>query len=145
MKGYIKITPEGLIAFNSDNTEDQEKHGKDENTREFSKEEYSLFGNQLKYAGNEQTSVTGKSLVDAKVSFKAYTEDELFNFAIELLRDKRDDILDKTEWTVNNDNALSENKKKEWITYRKKLRDITKDLKTSEDVEKVTMPTEPSK
>ena len=61
------------------------------------------------------------------------------------LREKRDDILDKTEWTVNNDNALTEDKKKEWISYRKKLRDITKDLKTSEDVAKVTMPTAPSK
>lgn len=28
------------------------------------------------------------------------------------LREKRDDILDKTEWTVNNDNALTEDKKK---------------------------------
>ena len=65
--------------------------------------------------------------------------------SMRFLREKRDDILDKTEWTVNNDNALTEDKKKEWITYRKKLRDITTDLKTSEDVEKVTMPTEPEK
>ena len=145
MKAYVKLTPEGLIALNSDNATDQTNHANDSNTREFTSEEYALFGNQLKYVGNKQTTVTGKSLIDAKVSFKAYTEDELFNFGIELLRDKRNDILDKTEWTVNNDNALTEDKKKEWITYRKKLRDITTDLKTSEDVEKVTMPTEPEK
>ena len=144
MKGYIKLTPEGLIALNSDNTTDQTMYGNDPTVREFTKEEYDLFGDQLKYAGNEQTKVTGKALDDAKVSFTAFTANQLLNAALELLREKRNSLLDKTEWTVNSDNQLSDDKKAEWKTYRQKLRDITKDLKTAEDVAKVVFPGEPS-
>lgn len=57
------------------------------------------------------------------------------------LREKRNILLAKSDWKANTDVVMSE----EWKTYRQALRDITKDLKTSEDVEKVTMPTEPSK
>ena len=144
MKGYIKLTPEGLIALNSDNTTDQAMYNNDATAREFTKEEYALFGDQLKYAGNEQTKVTGKALDDAKVSFTAFTTNQLLNAALELLREKRDSLLDKSEWTVNNDNQLSDDKKAEWKTYRQKLRDITKDLTTEAEVNAVSFPTEPS-
>ena len=43
MKAYVKLTPEGLIALNSDNATDQTNHANDSNTREFTSEEYALF------------------------------------------------------------------------------------------------------
>ena len=97
MKGYVKLTPEGLIALNSDNTKDQTMYNNDETAREFTTEEYTLFGDQLKYAGNENTKVTGTSLDDAKVSFTPYTATELFNTAISVLRYKRNDLTTEAE------------------------------------------------
>jgi hypothetical protein len=144
MKAYVKLTPEGLIALNSDNATDQTNHANDSNTREFTSEEYALFGDQIKYVGNENTKVTGTSLDDATVSYTVYTATQLFNAAIEILRDKRNTLLDKSEWTVNNDNQLSDEKKAEWKTYRQKLRDITKDLTTEAEVNAVSFPTQPS-
>ena len=144
MKAYVKLTPEGLIALNSDNATDQTNHANDSNTREFTPEEYALFGDQIKYVGNENTKVTGTSLDDATVSYTAYTATELFNAALEILKDKRKILLDKSEWTVNNDNQLSDEKKAEWKTYRQKLRDITKDLTTEAEVNAVSFPTQPS-
>ena len=55
------------------------------------------------------------------------------------LREQRNILLAETDWMGNSDVTMSA----DWKTYRQKLRDITKDLKTSADVEKVTMPTEP--
>ena len=144
MKAYVKLTPEGLIALNSDNATDQTNHANDSNTREFTPEEYALFGDQIKYVGNENTKVTGTSLDDATVSYTAYTATELFNAALEILKDKRKFLLDESEWTVNNDNQLSDDKKAEWKTYRQKLRDITKDLTTEAEVNAVSFPTQPS-
>ena len=144
MKGYVKLTPEGLIALNSDNAKDQTMYNNDETVREFTNQEYTLFGDQLKYAGNENTKVTGTSLDDATVSYTGYTDTQLFDLAIEVLRFKRNGLLDKTEWTVNNDNQLSDEKKAEWKTYRQKLRDITKDLTTEAEVNAVSFPTQPS-
>lgn len=144
MKAYVKLTPEGLIALNSDNATDQTNHANDSNTREFTPEEYALFGDQIKYVGNENTKVTGTSLDDATVSYTAYTATELFNAALEILKDKRKILLDESEWTVNNDNQLSDDKKAEWKTYRQKLRDITKDLTTEAEVNAVSFPTQPS-
>ena len=144
MKAYVKLTPEGLIALNSDNATDQTNHANDSNTREFTPEEYALFGDQIKYVGNENTKVTGTSLDDATGSYTAYTATQLFNAALEILKDKRKILLDESEWTVNNDNQLSDDKKAEWKTYRQKLRDITKDLTTEAEVNAVSFPTQPS-
>jgi len=144
MKGYVKLTPEGLIAINSDNATDQTMYNNDATAREFTTEEYTLFGDQLKYAGNENTKVTGTSLDDATVSYTGYTATQLFNSAIEFLRVKRNQLLDECEWTVNNDNQLSDSKKTEWKTYRQKLRDLTKDLTTETEVNAVSFPTQPS-
>jgi hypothetical protein len=140
MKGYIKLTPEGLIALNSDNTKDQTMYENDKTAREFTKDEYNLFGTQLKYAGNENTKVSGKSLDDAKVSFTAYTATELFNIAISVLRYKRDKLLKETDYVALEDVTMSNDMKE----YRQKLRDLTKDLKTHTEVNAVSFPTKPS-
>lgn len=42
------------------------------------------------------------------------------------IRQKRDELLNKTDWTQCVDNALSEEEKAKYKVYRQKLRDITK-------------------
>ena len=55
------------------------------------------------------------------------------------LRNERNNLLAETDWMGNSDVTMSA----EWTTYRQKLRDITKDLKTVDDVKSVTWPTKP--
>ena len=62
------------------------------------------------------------------------------------LRNKK---LAKGDWTQAPDSPLSEEKKKEWATYRQKLRDLTKTvtpkfLPNSPKIDESEFPTEPS-
>jgi hypothetical protein len=40
------------------------------------------------------------------------------------LREKRDALLQRSDWTQMPDSPLSDSKKAEWATYRQELRDI---------------------
>lgn len=40
------------------------------------------------------------------------------------IRKERNELLAKSDWTQLPDNALSEEQKRQWITYRKQLRDL---------------------
>ena len=140
MKGYVKLTPEGLIALNSDNATDQTMYNNDATAREFTSSEYTLFGDQLKYAGNENTKVTGTSLDDATVSFTPYNATELLNIALMGLRFKRDRLLEQTDYLALSDVTMSD----AWKTYRQQLRDFTDGLTTESEVNSVTWPTKPS-
>ena len=55
------------------------------------------------------------------------------------LRDKRNQLLQQTDWMGNSDVQMST----EWQTYRQSLRDITNGLTTVADIEAVTWPTKP--
>ena len=140
MKGYVKLTPEGLIALNSDNATDQTMYNNDATAREFTSSEYTLFGDQLKHAGNENTKVTGTSLDDATVSFTPYNATELLNIALMGLRFKRDRLLEQTDYLALSDVTMSD----AWKTYRQQLRDLTDGLTTESEVNSVTWPTKPS-
>ena len=43
-----------------------------------------------------------------------------------MLRNVRNELLEKSDWTQINDSQLSTDKKTEWQKYRQELRDITK-------------------
>ena len=69
---------------------------------------------------------------------------ELRHFRI--LRNRK---LKNSDWTQANDSPLSDEKKKEWATYRQKLRDLTKTvtpkfLPNSPKIDESEFPTEPS-
>ena len=140
MKGYVKLTPEGLIALNSDNATDQTMYNNDATAREFTSSEYTLFGDQLKHAGNENTKVTGTSLDDATVAFTPYNATELLNIALMGLRFKRDRLLEQTDYLALSDVTMSD----AWKTYRQQLRDLPSGLDTVDKVNNVTWPSEPS-
>jgi hypothetical protein len=48
------------------------------------------------------------------------------SIALRHFRDLRNNKLKNSDWTQANDSPLSEEKKKEWATYRQALRDLTK-------------------
>ena len=58
------------------------------------------------------------------------------------IRVTRNALLQESYWTQSRDVTLT--KDPDWKTYRQSLRDITKDLTTVDDVNKVTWPTKPS-
>jgi len=68
---------------------------------------------------------------------KAWSDGAL-NRALQNLRDKRNNLLVKTDWTSNSDVTMSDEMK----TYRQKLRDAPTGLDTVEKVEAYTFPTE---
>ena len=71
------------------------------------------------YANGKFTSVSDE---------ETKTPEEL----LQILRETRNHILAKSDWTQNRDITLSNDE--DWKTYRQALRDITKDYKSLEDV-----------
>ena len=75
-----------------------------------------------------------------------YNEDQKnlpteFDIVIEYLRDKRNSLLAKTDWTANSDVTMSDAMR----TYRQQLRDATEGLDTVEKVQAYEFPTEVKK
>ena len=62
-----------------------------------------------------------------------------FEISIIILREKRNSLLEKTDWWGTSDNTMTDSQKK----YRQDLRDITNGLNTVEEVEAVEFPTKP--
>ena len=60
------------------------------------------------------------------------------------LRFKRDELLTDSDWRVMPDSPLADDKKTEWIDYRKKLRDLPASYNDSTVGGTITWPTEPS-
>ena len=64
-----------------------------------------------------------------------------FDRSMENLRDKRNHLIAKTDWTANSDVTMSAEMKE----YRQKLRDATEGLDTVEKVKAYEFPTEVKK
>ena len=71
---------------------------------------------------------------------KAFTDGAL-DRALQNLRDKRNNLLAKTDWTSSSDLTMSTEMKE----YRQKLRDATEGLDTVEKVKAYEFPTEVTK
>ena len=65
------------------------------------------------------------------------TQAELDAFALDSLRNRRNQLLSETDWMANSDVTMSD----EWKAYRQALRDITKTYKNQHEV---VWPTPPS-
>ena len=79
----------------------------------------------------------------------SYTPDYVVGKNESDVREKRNKLLNFSDWTQMPDSPLSESKKTEWKTYRQTLRDITKTAKPKIsklrlDLESVTFPEKPS-
>ena len=60
--------------------------------------------------------------------------------ALTRLREKRNQLLEKTDWMANSDVTMSD----DWKNYRKQLRDLPSGLDTIAKVEAKKFPTKPS-
>ena len=63
-----------------------------------------------------------------------------FDDEMELLRDRRNQLLIQTDWMGNSDVTMSN----DWKTYRQALRDITKTEPVDMALSNITFPTKPS-
>tara|TARA_R100000808_G_scaffold24768_1_gene58186 strand:+ start:3373 stop:3705 length:333 start_codon:yes stop_codon:yes gene_type:complete len=63
-----------------------------------------------------------------------------FNDEMIKLRDKRNNLLAKTDWRASSDLQLS----KKWASYRQSLRDITEGISSVSDIEAISWPKEPT-
>jgi len=82
------------------------------------------------YQANEHIVVNGEAV--------ARTDNIL-----EILRLKRDALLNESDWTQVNDSPLSDTKKAEWATYRQELRDLPSSHQSTTNFDDVVFPTQP--
>jgi hypothetical protein len=64
--------------------------------------------------------------------------------ALAILRGRRNNLLQESDWTDLPNAVLTDEKKSEWQSYRTELRDLTDELDTVEKVKAVEFPTKPS-
>lgn len=87
-------------------------------------------GERIQYTAAEETARDAEELAYANGAFDR---------ALEKLREKRNNLLAKTDWMANSDVTMSEAIR----TYRQDLRDITNGLTTVEQIEAVVFPIKP--
>ena len=82
-------------------------------------------------------------VIDGKV--QSYTPPYISGTNTDAVREKRNKLLQYTDWTQVPDSPLSDSKKAEWATYRQQLRDMMSSYTDSESntVENTTFPTPP--
>ena len=76
----------------------------------------------------------------AEINANKPTEAEVLNEQWRYVRNKRDDLLAKTDWVVTRASETGVAETDAWKTYRQALRDIT----TQSNPYNITWPTEPS-
>ena len=97
---------------------------------------------KTKMVNGKEVELTADEIKELEARDKEWADGE-FDRLMESIREERTELLDKTEWTVNNDNQLTDDKKTEWKVWRQKLRDITKGVDTVDKAKAVTMPEKP--
>ena len=84
--------------------------------------------------------LTSEEIAERQAEIDAYNNGA-FDRQLEKLREKRNDLLVESDWTVLPDSPIAD--KTVWQNYRAELRDLTNGLTTVEQVEAVTWPTKP--
>jgi len=93
---------------------------------------------KYKHVNNEYIELTGSELAEVDARDQAWIDGAL-DRALSGLRDRRNNLLAKTDWMANSDVTMSEAIR----TYRQDLRDITNGLTTVEQIEAVVFPIKP--
>lgn len=89
-----------------------------------------------------EVKLTADEIKELEARDKEWADGEYDRLMVSI-RQERTELLDRTEWTVNNDNQLTDDKKTEWKVWRQKLRDITEGVDTVDKAKAVTMPDKP--
>ena len=85
-----------------------------------------------------KVELTSEEIAERQAEIDAYNNGA-FDRQLQKLREKRNNLLQETDWTANSDVTMSS----EMTTYRQQLRDLTNGLTTVADVEAVVFPTKP--
>ena len=85
-------------------------------------------------------TMTDAEIAKFKASLPIKTETDALNEQWRYVRNKRDDLLTKTDWVVTRASETGVAETDAWKTYRQALRDIT----TQSDPTNITWPTKPS-
>ena len=87
-----------------------------------------------------RVELTSEEIAERQAEIDAYNNGA-FDRQLEKLREKRNDLLVESDWTVLPDSPIAD--KTAWQNYRTELRDLTNGLTTVEQVEAVVFPTKP--
>ncbi len=93
---------------------------------------------RYKMVGNNRIELNAEELAELNAR-ETERSNNAFNRPIENLRQKRNNLLQETDWWGASDNTMSA----EQTQYRQELRDLTNGLTTVADVEAVVFPTKP--
>tara|TARA_R100001510_G_C7600588_1_gene167306 strand:- start:43 stop:330 length:288 start_codon:yes stop_codon:yes gene_type:complete len=93
---------------------------------------------RYKMVGNNRIELNAEELAELNARETEWSNNA-FNRSIENLRQKRNGLLQETDWWGASDNTMSA----EQTQYRQELRDLTNGLTTVADVEAVVFPTKP--
>ena len=85
-----------------------------------------------------KVELTSEEIAERQAEIDAYNNGA-FDRQLQKLREKRNNLLQETDWTANSDVTMSS----EMTTYRQQLRDLTNGLTTVADIEAVVFPTKP--
>ena len=85
---------------------------------------------KTKMVNGVQVKLTADEIKELEARDKEWADGEYDRLMVSI-RQERTELLDRTEWTVNNDNQLTDDKKTEWKVWRQKLRDITEGVDLS--------------
>jgi len=100
--------------------------------------------NRVAHIGKGTDEINYVDLTDEQITEKNNTKTEwsnnVFNRALDKLRNKRNNLLAETDYFALSDVSMSD----DMTQYRKDLRDLTNGLTTVEQVEAVEFPTKPS-
>ena len=92
-----------------------------------------------KIVNGQQVELTADEIAAIAAQETAWN-DGAFDRAMADLRQRRNQLLAKTDWSVLTDVPLTPTEKSIMINYRSDLRNITQGLETVEDVEAVALP-----
>jgi hypothetical protein len=92
-----------------------------------------------KIVNGQQVELTADEIAAIAAQEQAWN-DGAFDRAMEDLRQRRNQLLAETDWTVLTDVPLTPTEKSIMMNYRSDLRNITQGLETVEDVKAVVLP-----
>tara|TARA_Y100001938_G_scaffold91633_1_gene125642 strand:- start:55 stop:357 length:303 start_codon:yes stop_codon:yes gene_type:complete len=96
-----------------------------------------------KIVNGQQIELTADEIAAIAAQEQAWN-DGAFDRAMADLRQRRNQLLAESDWTVLQDNPLTPAKRSEWMVYRTELRNITQGLNTVEDINNIDYPDKPN-
>lgn len=96
-----------------------------------------------KIVNGQQVELTADEIAAIAAQEQAWN-DGAFDRAMADLRQRRNQLLAESDWTVLQDNPLTPAKRSEWMVYRTELRNITQGLNTVEDINNIDYPDKPN-